>query len=113
LQAMRPYMPDLGPRHKYANERDKSELRRTIWKVINDLNPWNPEIAKYIEMQHYFSLKPQEFIAQAAAEQEKAKQYVIYLDQAEKALDKLKSRRDNEPSPRWRANYDLLFAQVL
>jgi hypothetical protein len=113
LEAMRPYLPDLGPRADYAAARDKSVLRSTLWQVITDLNPYNPVVQPHIEMRHQFSINPQEFSAQMSQEHEKAKQYFLYLDKCEKALDSIKSRRDNEPSPRWRANYDLLFAQVL
>ena len=113
LEAMRPYLPDLSPRDKYAATRDKSELRATLWKVISDLNPYRPDRAKDIEMTMHFVPDPQAFAAQVRAEQAKAAVYVRYLHEAEQALEKIKSRRDNEPNPRWRANYDLLFAQVL
>ncbi len=113
LARLRPYMPSLEPRDIYARERDSSELRRTIWKVINDLNPWNPEQARHINMRDDFSIDDAEFRRQAVIEMEKAKRYVIYLDAAEKALEKLAEERRKEVYPRWQANYDLIYAQVL
>ncbi len=113
LAKMRPYLPNLDPRDDYAKERDASVLRRTLWKVINDLNPWNNAIAKYINMRDDFSMDETEFRRQAINEMQKAKQYVIYLDLAEKALEGLKDERRKEIYPRWQANYDLMFAQVL
>ena len=113
LEAMRPYMPDLNARQEYTYERDKSELRATLWKVISDLNPYRPEIARHIDLRHHFSADIPAFINQVNAEQVKAQVYITYLTEAEKALERLKSRRDNEQSPRWRANYDLILAQIL
>ena len=46
-------------------------------------------------------------------EEEKAMKYILYLDAREKELERLKSQRDKDPSPRWRANYDLIFAQII
>ena len=113
LEAMRPYLPDLSARHEYAFERDSSPLRATLWKVISDLNPYDPVKAKVIDMRLRFSADIPTFARQVAEEQEKAKLYVTYLHEAEQALDKLKSHREKEPYPRWQANYDLIYAQVL
>jgi hypothetical protein len=113
LEAMRPYMPDLGPRSDYAAERDKSEMRAIIWKIINDLNPWNAAIARKLEPQMTFSIEKPEFNKAAATEMQEAKQIILYLQEAEKALERVKPMRDREPSPRWRANFDLIYGQVL
>jgi hypothetical protein len=113
LEAMRPYLPDLSARHEYAHERDVSPLRSTLWKVIADLNPYDPAKAKVIDLRLTFSRDPAEFARQVAEEQEKARLYTTYLHEAEQALDKLRKERDREIYPRWRANYDLVLAQVL
>jgi hypothetical protein len=113
LDRIRPYMPDLSSRVDYVNERDKHPDRATLWKVINDLNPYDPERARYITPRMTFSADPATFVTQVRIEQERAKQYVIYLDAAEKALEGMKKQRQREPLPRWQANYDLIFAQLL
>jgi len=113
LNAMRPYLPDLGPRAAYLAEREKSELRRTVAKVIYDLNPYVKELERFLIVPSYYSIDPEQFRASIAVELEEAKQFFLYLDAAEKELERIKDRRDNEPNPRWRANYDLLYAQVI
>jgi hypothetical protein len=113
LEYMRPYLPDLSSREDYAYERDKHPARTTIWQVINDLNPYRAERGQYINMRMDFSPDPAAFISQVRAEQAKAKQYVIYLNAAEKALEGMRKERARESSPRWQANYDLIFAQLL
>lgn len=113
LEALRPYMPDLSSRMDYANERDKHPDRLTIWKVINDLNPYKPEIAKHIDMRMTFSPQPSAFANQVNTELQKSVFYYQYLGAAEKALEDLKKQRDREPLPRWQANYDLIYAQLL
>jgi hypothetical protein len=113
LQAMRPYLPDLSPRDQYVRERDSKEFRRAIYEVIEKLNPYNPVAEPHIIMRHHFSIKPDEFSRQVQTELVKARNYVIYLDQREKEMDSLRSQRDNEPNFRWRANYDLIYAQII
>ncbi len=114
LEALRPYLPDLSSRSDYAFERDKSELRAVVWKIISDLNPWNHQISRQLELPRgSFSIQPSEFNKQALDCIEHAKRVVIYLQEAEKALDKVKPLKDRESSPRWRANFDLIYAQVL
>ncbi len=113
FEMMRPYLPDLRSRADYESERDYSPMRSVIWKVINDLNPYKPEIAKYINLDQTF---PGEANARNKAidgELAKAKQYVLYLDAAEKAMRDNQRNRDREKSPRWRAHYDLILAQII
>jgi hypothetical protein len=113
LEKMRPYMADLSSRQDYANERDKHPDRATIWKVINDLNPYKPEIARHIDMRMSFSPEPPAFATQVHAELQKSIIYYKYLGAAEKALEDLRKQRNREPLPRWQANYDLISAQLL
>jgi hypothetical protein len=113
LQAMRPYLPDLSPRAQYVVERDSKEFRRAIYQVIDKLNPWNEEMAPHIVMRHHFSIDPVTFAQEVQRELVKARNYVIYLDQREKEMESLRSQRDNEPNFRWRANYDLIYAQII
>lgn len=113
LEAMRPYLPDLSARADYLAERDKHEMRRIMWKVITDLNPYNkggPRVEVRIDN---FSINQDEFRRQAAEEMKQAMALIGYLKEAEKALEKARPMRSREASPRWRANFDMMYAQTI
>jgi hypothetical protein len=113
LEAMKPYLPDLRSRLEVAVDRDKSRMQTMLTKVIYDLNPYNEEAAKIIEMRVHFSPQPASFVQQARQEQAKAIVYLQYLANAEKEVGKFADERRYEPAPRWQANYDLLYAQLI
>jgi hypothetical protein len=113
FEQMRPYLPDLRSRDQYVQERDYSPLRSLIWKVINDLNPYKPEIARYINLRQTFAPEPGARASQIDIELNKAKTYIEYLNAAEKAMREAAKHRDREKSPRWRAHYDLILAQII
>ncbi|MEX2561037.1 MAG: vWA domain-containing protein [Pirellulales bacterium] len=113
LEAMRPYLPDLSPRAEYAAQLERSELRSSLWKIISDFNPYNPQHAPHCVVPVTFSIRPDAFLSEATAAQKTAEGMVRYIDQAEKALEKLRPLREREYSPRWRANYDLMYAQMI
>lgn len=113
LEAMRPYLPDLRSRMEVSVERDESPLRTALTKVIYDLNPYQPEIAKIIVMRVHFSPDLGQLVEQARTEQRKAIIYLDYLAKVQEEVEKLEDLRRQEPSPRWQANYDLLYAQVI
>lgn len=64
-------------------------------------------------MQVTFPIAPQEFVKAALANQRTALGMLQYYEQAEKVLEKLKPLRNREYTPRWRANYDLMYAQII
>ena len=113
LKALRPYLPNLERRDEYATGRDSHAMRATLWKVINDLNPYDKERAKHIVMRMHFSPRVNTFLQQVAEEKVKAAQYFLYLHAAEKALEEMQDDRDRETHPRWQANYDLMKAQLI
>ncbi len=113
LEAMRPYVPDMRSRLENKADIDASPLKTMLTKVIYDLNPYNPTAARIIVMRTDFSTDPQKFVAQARQEQGKAIVYLDYLARAEKEVEKLARARRQEASPRWQANYDLVFAQIV
>ena len=113
LEALRPYLPDMRSRLEQLQEREEVPLKSLIWKVIYDLNPYNRDIAKIIEIRMSYSLNPAEFLKQARTEQIKAKVYLEYLHRAEKAMQEAANLRQQETSPRWQANYDLIYAQII
>ncbi len=113
LEAMRGYRPDLRARQEIFFDRDKSKLQMMLWGIISDLNPYNKQSAKVIEMRIHLSLKFDTFVPQVQQEHVKAKTYLAYLDQAIKLLEANRRLRDDESSLRWQANYDLIHAQLL
>lgn len=112
LEAMRAYKPDLRSKVENKVDIDNSAFRSGVIKVIYDLNPWQPEIAKYIEMRHHFAPTPAEFVQQVAQEQSKAIVYLQYLDKAIQMMKALEKDRAHEYTPRWQANYDLVYGQL-
>lgn len=112
LEALRPYRPDLRARQEVFIDRDKYPLRSLIWKVISDLNPHNNS-NKAVEMQMQFSLEPAKFREQMKRQQGRALLHLQYMAEAEKALAAGKRLREQEADPRWQANYDIIFAQLV
>jgi hypothetical protein len=112
-ESMRPFRPDLKARVEVFADRDKFPLRALIWKVISDLNPWNPQSGRSVELTVEFSTNPQQLVEQIQNNQKKAIQLLRYLADAEKAMEQGKHLREQEADPRWQANYDLIFAQLV
>ncbi|MFO0867651.1 MAG: vWA domain-containing protein [Pirellulales bacterium] len=113
LEQMRPYVPDMRSRLEVLQDRENSQLRRIIWQVINDLNPYHQQISKAVEMRVTFSPQPDVFVRQAVESQLHARAYLPYLARAQRALEENRFQREQEPSPRWQANYDLIYAQLI
>ncbi|MDY0169179.1 MAG: hypothetical protein RBS80_21735 [Thermoguttaceae bacterium] len=114
LEAMRGYQVDLRSREAIFRDRDTSDLRKVLYTIIiRDLNPWDEQQRKKVEMRRYWSTNFDEFKRQASVELVKAKGYIEYLDAAIKQLEKMRRLRNEEPDMRWRANYDLTYAQLL
>ena len=113
LEAMRTYRPDLRSRLELVADRDQSHMRKVLTKVVYDLNPYNEIAAKIIDMRVSFSPNPQQFAKEVVEAHLKVKFYLPYLDAAIHEIEKIRPMRDQDLSPRWRANYDLLHAQMM
>jgi hypothetical protein len=114
LEIMRPYRPDLRARKQLLLDRDRYPLRSIIWQCIYDLDPLQrPELSGQIEMRVHFSPVFEEFVRQARREQIKAKGYLTYLARVQRALEQGAHHRQQEADPRWQANYDLIYAQLI
>jgi hypothetical protein len=108
-----PYYPDLRSRQEVKAEIDRSPMRTMLEKVIYDLNPYNAEARKIIEMRVEFSTNFETLLQQIQQEKAKAALYLPYLAKAEETVGKMQQERKYEASPRWQANYDLLYAQLI
>jgi hypothetical protein len=112
LERLQIYKPDLRSRVEAFRDRDEYPLRTFIWQVVNDLNPY-VQRNKRVELRHTFSKDPAVFLQQVRDEQSRATMMLRYLADAEKILEKAAIYREQEPEPRWQANYDLMMAQVV
>lgn len=107
--AMKEYQPKLTSRREYEAERAKHPFRMTVWNVIVKMNP---HIDKQLSVRrHHY--RPQEFAQEARTNFDKAVRALGLADQAVAVIEKARPGRDHEESWRWRAAYDLLYAQLL
>lgn len=109
--AMKEYVPLLLERREYARERDTSDFRRTIWEVIQALDPEEDEELR-IRRWHY-PLEPDEFRREGDRQFERALRAMRIVNEAVERLERVRPDRDLEASQRWRAAYDLMYAQCL
>ncbi|MEZ6127340.1 MAG: vWA domain-containing protein [Planctomycetaceae bacterium] len=118
--AIREYTPLLLSRREYDAQRGASPFRQRLWEVIATLNPnkndilfgnlpHNPRLN--IKDEHY-ALLPAEFQQQALGEVVKAAEAMVLVNQAIAHLDDIKPLRAKEASQRWRAAFDLAYAQL-
>ena len=109
------YRPDLRPRQDVLREISRRPLRRLITQVVHDLDPSRDDSAELMRIQEEFSADPAEVQRQIVAARAKAFRYYSGLERAIALLDgeKAVALREAEPSKRWKANYDLMRAQVL
>ncbi|MDA0284033.1 MAG: VWA domain-containing protein [Planctomycetota bacterium] len=109
--AMKEYEPLLLSRRDYEEQRARSKFRTGVWDVIRNLNPhWDSKL----NMRHWhFSVEAEEFQKQGLQEFEKAAYAMNQLDKAVGLMDDIRPLRAKEDSQRWRAAYDLIYAQCL
>ncbi len=115
---LREYLPDLSSRRIYQDHRDNSVFRKAIWDVIAMLNPYNPraqglELPDPEETGERFNTLPQSYGPKVQERLQQIKAILGVMQQARRHLANVRELRDSEPSRRWRANYDLISAQLL
>lgn len=110
---LKEYLPDLSARIAYAQERDRSEFRRAIWEVIVLLNPYeaNNDWMNTPD-EEYFPVNPQESASRVAQRLQQISKLLAAMTAAQQRLEQVRSLRPREPSQRWRANFDLIDAQL-
>ena len=113
LEAMRPFLPDMRSRIEVLSDRDEHPLRSVIWQVINDLNPYNERSKEIVELDYDFPIRHDNFLRSVRENQLKAKLLLRYMADAERVLEQGKKWREQEPQPRWQANYDIIHAQLV
>jgi hypothetical protein len=108
-----PYFPDLRSKLENKADIERSPMRTMLETVIYELNPYNPKVQPLIEMRMHFPREYEPFVRAARAEQGKAINYITYLGVRETIVSRMEAPRKQEASPRWQANYDLLYAQLV
>ncbi|MDG2391813.1 MAG: VWA domain-containing protein [Planctomycetaceae bacterium] len=108
---MKEYQPFLGDRRSYVQGRDREEFRRVVFDVIERLNPYLDTQLNIQE--HWYPFPVGEFQVEAGKQIPKAIKSMGLINQAVTMLEKVKPLRDTEASMRWRANYDLAYAQLI
>jgi len=100
------YAPELCSRQEYASLRQRSELRRTLWQIIQGWDALRPE------GRGRNTSNAKRTIQDGMAEARKA---LNFCDDSLRMLRKLRDKVEREKSHpmRWRAHYDLIYAELL
>jgi hypothetical protein len=102
---LREYMPEYANRLVYLQNRTSSELRRSLFEVINE--------SRVLIYRRAFPTDKAELVQAAAAEEQRTTPKLNRLKEIQKYLENLKNFRDHEPEKRWQAHYDLMLAQTV
>lgn len=110
ILAMKEYRPLLLPRKEYLEQRAASPFRDSLWKIIATLNPNSDG---QLNFGWRFSGERAAFTDQAKNEFNKAMRAIGLLTTAINQFKRIEPLRASEASQRWRAAYDLAYAQCL
>jgi hypothetical protein len=108
---LKEYIPELTTRRQYEELRQASKFRTAVWDVIKLINPHTDGELRIRE--DWYPTDPEKFKEEGQRNFQRAMRAFGLLNQAYQALEKVRPLRDKEESQRWRANFDLLYAQVL
>ena len=111
---LREYLPNLDSRRVYIGDVSKSKFRVAIRTAIALLNPFNPQNKglEVPEIEH-FVVDPVQSTSRVLARLQQISRVLQVMATAHQNLAAVRSLRDAEPSLRWRANYDLMSAQLM
>jgi hypothetical protein len=111
---LREYLPNLDSRRAYIGDVSKSKFRVAIRTAIALLNPLNPQNKglEIPEIEH-FVVDPIQSTSRVLARLQQISRVLQVMATAHQRLAAVRSLRDAEPSLRWRANYDLMTAQLM
>lgn len=108
---MKEYQPLLMSRPEYMKERTASKFRATIGAVIDKLDPAKDPQLSIREI--WYPIEPPQFRAEGQVQFEKAMYAMVLVNQAIQLLEDVQPLRAKEDSMRWRAAFDLAYAQLL
>lgn len=105
ITVLKEYIPDYESRAAYMERRVRSELRRSMYEVI--------QATKDFGFDHHLPIEPAKLVVEAKQTMTLAAARLQMLMNIEKRLKALEKARDREPEKRWQADYDLMVAQTL
>jgi hypothetical protein len=109
--AMKEYEPLLVDRREYVRQRDASPFRKTLWEVVSRLNPESdPELNL---ARHGYPMDKKAFVEFGRGQFERTLRTMHLLKEAVDRLESVKELRAQERDSRWRAGFDLAYAQCL
>lgn len=117
--AMKIYQPLLLPRRTYIEERQTRPFRNTLFQVIARLNPTPNKLLfdvhdDQLNMRRaHYPTDHAKFAEVAADQVRRAARAMVLVNQALELLEGVEELRDLEESQRWRAGYDLAYAQLV
>jgi len=114
---MKAYEPGLNAFRDYIKERDSHDFRKSVALIINRLDPTpaNPQAKRdpALNIAYHHPIEIGEFREFSQKEFNQAGKAIVLAKTAIEEMEKLRPLRDVETSPRWRAAYDLAYAQLL
>jgi hypothetical protein len=113
MQTLKEYVPDYEGRLKYIERRNGSELRRSLFELIQLTSNHDPKRGMVFSYRRHFPIDPAALLPAIAEEGPKIKPRLSALLEVEKRLLAIKKYRDREPDKRWQAHYDLMLAQTV
>ena len=108
---MRHYRPDLRSRGVAFAELKEDRLHMSLLKIVDDLDPTKKEVADVMNVRFRFAAKT--FLQQVAAEQGEGRPVSQLSRRGPQRTRAVARLAEQETSPRWQANYDLVYAQLL
>jgi hypothetical protein len=105
IGTLKELVPDYASRVEYVKRRNDSELRRSMYEIIQTTKSY-PFTLK-------FPVDLGVMIPRANAAMAEADTRLNSLMAIQKRLEALQRLRDREPDKRWQASYDLLLAQIV
>ena len=109
--AMKEYEPLLVDRRQYVRQRDASDFRRAVWDVVSTLNP--EEDSDLNLARDGYPMDHKAFADFSRRQFERTLRAMHLLKQSVERLETVRGQREGERDRRWRAAFDLLYAQCL
>lgn len=120
---LREYLPDLSSRQEYERQVNNSAFRRAIWDAIHLLNPYEYDNNGRLKENSKVTVPINGWYVVADSlgpsgnpdvreDLQKIMSVLERMIRAQKRLEDVRHLRAQESSLRWRANYDLMYAQI-
>lgn len=109
---LKPYAPDLRPRREYVAIRENNAFRKGIFETILMLDPRVPGNDDVQVPVHGYALAPGQYESSVQQTLNRCAKTWERLTAAEAHLNSIAKLREKEDSRRWRANFDMMLAQM-